>query len=112
MSEATPVDEGLILLHEEGRLYTNQTGGVMCNHPEARGFFAPVPVPNTIKELMCCQYLSEGDQEDPLWQKVTLAFAEAKCPFVPLHGEEAWLTGLISTDQGIRLAILTWPNCD
>lgn len=51
---------GILVFNDEGKLYTNQTGGVCCHHPEARGNFYPVDLPEEISDMLY-GYLGEED---------------------------------------------------
>jgi len=45
-------EPGLILLVPSGVFYTNQAGGIACDHPEAEGVFMPWPFsPNYISDI-------------------------------------------------------------
>lgn len=106
--EQTAIDlydqEGLIRLSEDGQLYSNQTGGVCCNHPTARGFFEPMVIPEQIKGIFWdkCFADEEGiSRANEILQQ--LAY-----PFRITGGEEAWLYV-----KGLGFdGILTYENSD
>ena len=96
--------EGFILLSDDGQWWTNQTGGVSCNHPVAQGEFQYHPIPRNIqRELVDRCYLDAGDIS-----KLNYLFAQAGIPFVAESGEEAWVHGSLNG----KPAIATWENSD
>jgi hypothetical protein len=96
--------EGFIILDDEGKLYTNQTGGVSCNHPTATGTFLFGSIPEEIQLLTLDKcYLDELEI-----MKINHAFNMAGIPFVATSGEEAWLHG----EYENKSAIATWENSD
>lgn len=45
--DLTPMESdyfGIIIIEKTGIIWTNQTSGTMCHHPEIEGFFIPVPI--------------------------------------------------------------------
>lgn len=104
--------EGLIVLHDDGTLYTNQTAGVLCNHPTARGYLHPMPVPEAIKDICYDSVFLDPSQLDAC----DAALRDLGLPMrVDRQGrnEEAWL----SVDLGLgryesTRGILAWENSD
>lgn len=97
-------DEGLLVLDPKGDLYTNQTAGVLCHHPKARGRFMPMPVPRFVQDRLFDQcFPDEGDLAH-----INRKFDEAGLPFRATGGEEAWL--FVETPYGD--GILVWGNSD
>lgn len=116
-------DEGLILLggannlfgNLDPKMYMNTTGGTFKNKREAEGHFIYLPIPQKVKELMCCNKIFRGSARDEddikLQQEVNLAFIGSGISFRADYGEEAWLLGDYVGPQGLVSAIATWPNC-
>ena len=118
-------DEGLILIGPEAQkiftgqpkqIYTNRTGGTIGNQSTTEGYFLYLPIPDKVKELMCCQYLFSGEAADEadaqLTAQLNLAFIEDNISFRVEKGEEAWLHGHWVGPRGMIKAIATWQNCD
>jgi len=99
--------EGVIYLDNNGGWYTNQTGGVSCNHPKAQGRFVIYPIPEGVKRALydCC-YADDGelDQCDRAFREAGLPWKVDRC----YSNEEAWLHVNINGEP----AILTWENSD
>jgi hypothetical protein len=91
MKEETPIDlyytEGMIILDDNGQLYSNQTGGASCNHPIARGIFRPMVVPEFIKnEFWDQMYCSESGIT-----KCNKMLKSIGADYRITGGEEAWV---------------------
>ena len=105
--------EGFIFLDTEGEWFTNQTGGVSCNHPVAQGRFVYKPIPVEIQRLTVDKcYLDSGD-----CAQLSYHFQQAGIPFTVDGGEEAWATGtftiLDSDGEPEKVpAIAIWENSD
>ena len=110
--ENPPVDiyslefrEGVIVLAENGTLYSNQTGGTACHHPQVRGTFYPMKVPQRIKDL----FRDEPSTQDMDEIDRILAKAPVTTTLCRDMGEEAWMHVLVA---GMRGAIVVWENSD
>lgn len=95
----------LIILDETGNIFTNQTGGVCCNHPQARGRLVLLTVPTEIQTYCLNPYFdgNPGGYLDALLCKYM--------DHIKLRSdrqEEAWLRITYYN----RDAILTWNNSD
>jgi hypothetical protein len=106
--EEKPIDlydvEGMIILDNNGKLYSNQTGGVMCGHPTARGVFQPMSVPQFIKdEFLDSMYCSEAGIT-----KCNELLESINAPYRITGGEEAWVSVKGLDFEGI----LTYENSD
>jgi hypothetical protein len=104
--------EGFIFLDTEGEWFTNQTGGVSCNHPVAQGRFVYQPIPRQIqRETVDKGYFDSGDRA-----KLDYLFNQAGIPFRVDGGEEAWATGTYTLEQDGEKkevpAIAIWENSD
>jgi len=92
--------EGFIIVDDDSPFeFTRQTGGVSCNHQQARGYFIPIDVDGELQNRACCRYI---DDDLASWISYRLY------DFIADGGEEAWITGTLKG----RTAILTWNNCD
>jgi len=99
------VREGVIVLAENGTLYSNQTGGIACHHPQVRGTFYPMGVPQRIKDLFRdSPSETDMDEIDSILAKAPIATTLCRD-----MGEEAWMHVLVA---GMRGAIVTWENSD
>ena len=128
-------DIGLIVKAPTGVIYSNQTGGFACLHPEAEGFFVPLRTPFGMRELYALQSicptgfdadegLSEAaaDKLDWILSRQGLQCIRADRSRL---GEswEAWVHVTVSGEMGYKVplecprperleAILTWLNSD
>lgn len=104
--------EGVIVISDAGELYTNQTGGVACNHPEARGTFIHLAVPEELQTFFCRSRAETGGYlDDEEAAAVNAIFISNLMPMMLEPGarvEEAW----VPVRYGLTSAILTWNNCD
>ncbi|WP_437599320.1 DUF6210 family protein [Sorangium sp. So ce590] len=128
---------GLIIEHASGVLYTNQTCGVCCTHPELEGVFVPFDAEESRLQLDAHfegpKYRGTGamhgiDEEDAVFIESVLRDGRIEVPLVVdrshlKKSHEAWVHVLIeaetapfSTVSGFgpypRRGVLTWPNSD
>lgn len=115
----------LIIMDQAGVVYSNQTNGVACNHPQTRGYGLPVP-PELVKELIAL------GEEEPLGSFSIEEAAKLVDRYLPgwivgPKSHEAWLClqrseeepgdkrqfapDILSTRPGQK-AVLTYPNSD
>jgi hypothetical protein len=116
----------LIIIDQAGVVYSNQTNGVACNHPQTRGYGLPVP-PELTKKLIAL------GEEEPLGSFSIEEAAKLVDRYLPgwlvgLDSHEAWLclqrseeeepdskrqfdSDILSTRPGQK-AVLTYPNSD
>lgn len=118
---------GLIVLAPTGITWTNQTGGVSCNHPEAEGFLIPLP----FAWVSCKDSLENewGAPYDAARVGAWLLERQLGELFEPdpeaTRLEEAWIPVRVLQDipesdfhssllEGVagKRAILTYPNSD
>ena len=101
-------DEGLIVLAADGREYSNQTGGVLCDHPVATGVWVPLAVPSRIKEVCYDSTYPDRETLDTV-DHILAVFIPGARVDRDAPNQEAWVHLLLP--QGGR-AILTWENSD
>jgi len=128
---------GIIIQHPSGVLYTNQTCGTCCDHPEVEGVFVPFDAEESWLRLSAHfegpKYRGSGamrgiDEDDATFIELVLREGRMGVPLVVdrSHLEashEAWVHVLIKGETGScplasgfgpypRRAVLTWPNSD
>ena len=86
---------GLIIPAKTGVFFSNQTGGVMCNHPEIEGVFVPLEGEVWDEKKGERIRLEEkrfwhGNSEELRYEEVIKVFGLPLKPF-PLQLEEAWV---------------------
>ena len=92
----------VIILGVTGKVYSNQTGGIMCDHPEVEGTLYRLTLPEdpvSLHTISC-----EADEN-------VIALLERCIPGFhadPAPQEEAWVTGQI----GGQPCVVTYGNCD
>lgn len=97
--------EGIIRVHPDGTMLTNQTGGVCCHHPRVRGFFTTMAVPKVIRRRLYDRaFVGDDDLEF-----INEYFRRIGFPFEVTGGEEAWLE---MKDADGNDYVLTWANSD
>lgn len=101
-------DEGLIVEAEGGTTYTNQTGGVCCNHPTAVGYWVPLWVPRAIQHICYDSSYLTAEEEEGV-EKLLPTFLPGATVNREETNEEAWVHLILPGDQR---AILTWENSD
>jgi hypothetical protein len=123
----------LIASAPTGVFYTNQTGGLACNHPALEGFLVPLGNGTPLPDESCCFISGWGDGEMP---EATAQIIEQHVVDVTRWSgsirdftiqrdekhEEAWircswtmLTGSEWADESSRRhfdGVLTYQNCD
>lgn len=121
---------GVIINKETGIIWTNQTGGECCNHPEIEGFF--VPYITDLSHKLCCGPFDDKFKEK-ICDEIDQEFLENSDPFIVDRErwsicQEAWVPIIViachkdsihspwQTDVFNNLigakGILTYPNCD
>ncbi|MDC3957625.1 hypothetical protein KEG38_27450 [Polyangium jinanense] len=128
---------GVIIQHPSGVLYTNQTCGTCCDHPEVEGVFVPFDAEESWLRLNAhfegSKYRGTGamhgiDEEDATFIESILRDGRIGVPLVVdrsrlKDSHEAWVQVLIEgevepfpTASGFgpypRRGVLTWPNSD
>jgi hypothetical protein len=123
---------GLVICCPSGVVYTNQSGGFGCFHPEAGGVFCPLPVKPGNAEVYALMHHFKGP-----WSSLTVEDADVvdrvlrgnghtylKVDRARLSGSyEAWVYVLIADAAQFGMSetfsgfgecqgILTWPNSD
>lgn len=99
-------DVGVIWEDSEGELWTNQTGGPCCHHPETRGRFEHIH--NTPFEngyCLCGRHNCAEENLDFIFLKHNLPFTVDRNRML----EEGWIP-VISTDG--KRGIFVYGNCD
>ena len=116
---------GVIILCKSGVIYTNQTGGIMCDHPEAEGVYVPLPdmklqddarFLNSLGKMELQQLQKYLDELPSIYGKIETMWKGEK-------QSEAWVeveVRSIDQDYSVFLegfdepvkGILTWPNSD
>jgi len=117
---------GIIWLNPNGEIYSNQTGGYSCNHPQERGFFQPITP--SMKEQMdehfvsgplyggwCCDGIKDETAIflDTLFSE-TKDFLDSTLSKCRVDRErlkdsmEAW----VYITCGDKRGVLTWVNSD
>lgn len=125
---------GLIIPAPTGIVWSNQTGGMACHHPELEGYFLPVRVSESLFSDWCCTTdgfakatwdglsVAVGRALGPCWQFDTTRAADGQEAWIPVYSTHkdrchCWM----SEDQKLgdstrpidgRGAILTYENCD
>src|SRR3990167_9338730 len=118
---------GIIWLEENGEVYSNQTGGYSCSHPEARGVFQPLQScleesfedhfagASSVYGGWCMDGIEEktADWLDSVfeWTKDFLDQTLAKCRVdreKMKKSMEAW----VYIKMGDKKGVLTWNNSD
>jgi hypothetical protein len=128
---------GLVIEHASGVLYTNQTCGLCCDHPELEGVFVPFDAEATWSRLaahfMGPKYGGTGamhgiDEDDAVFIEAVLREGRLGVPLVVdrhrlRQSHEAWIHVLIEGEVEAtsmiagfgpypRRGALTWPNSD
>ena len=119
---------GVIMLRNSGVLYTNQTAGLACQHPEAEGIFVPLedgagkPTRYVLHQHFRGSWYALTDADanivDGALQKGNLGFIRANRNKLS-ESTEAWVhvtvdvtaSGLFH-DFDTHEGILTWENSD
>jgi hypothetical protein len=121
---------GIIIKDKDSKvIYSNQTGGHCCDHPEERGYFVPMLNPSRwstdrrIKELKPLEHklaLSENDADflDGFFKKNRLPLQVDRTRLE--ESAEAWVHVIISGEDHFygnafcagEKAIFVWENCD
>lgn len=109
---------GIVVEAPTGVFYTNQTGGNICNHPKAEGFFFPLNdrLSQSWGRLHdnLCGFSWNGEPvigplaTSILEDEILPAFVKVDDSRL-LEGEEAWVPVIF--DDG-RTGWFTYPNCD
>lgn len=122
----------LIVAWPSGVVYTNQTSGLACEHPEVEGVLVPLfdgighPAMHSLRQHFRGDWhqLAEDDMDivDGILRRNYLGFI--KCDRKrSADSKEAWVHVLIEEDTAPRIAqrilgfgpksgVLTWPNSD
>ncbi len=117
----------LLLPWKSGVLYSTQTGGTSCFHPEMEGVIVPLseqysePLATLLDaHEYCCSFLTEEDADifDRIFTTCTLPLKTNRAKLA--EGEEAWLPVLIAEHAKDLVphefygkeARLIWNNCD
>jgi hypothetical protein len=95
----------LIFPSDLGLWYTNQVGGVACEHPVIRGVLVPLPSSEESYDFENCS---------PTEDEVRVGLARVGWEVGEVRKlKEAWTTLTIINPDGIELeVILTWENSD
>jgi len=128
---------GLIVAHPSGVIYSNQTGGYACDHPEMEGVF--VPLHDTDPYVDQYQQLDQHFYYGPKWRGHCYSGIDEETAAVVdeiLTGsyltrrltvnrdklrdsEEAWIHVIIAPPRErdfdgypSGVGVLTWPNSD
>ena len=125
-------DLGLIVKAATNVIYTNQTGGFACWHPEVEGFLVPLRTHLGMRELDALRSLC-SDCDDGIDSETAdrVESVLARLGFKGIHVDrsklaeswESWIQVILSGElghkvplEGTRLerleAVLTWPNSD
>jgi hypothetical protein len=125
-------DLGLIVKAATNVIYTNQTGGFACWHPEVEGFLVPLRTHLGLRELDALRSLC-GDRDDGIDSETadqvesilaSLGFKGIRVDKSKLaESWESWIHVILSGElghtvplEGVRPerleAVLTWPNSD
>jgi hypothetical protein len=112
-----------ILLDERGPIYSNQTGGVSCLHPEERGFLVPL-CDYIVVERLCHLFESSGGLTEYLADEADKEFGyqfyNKRIGFKVVvdrdrmnESHEAWVyVKIFGWKNEEKLAVLTWENSD
>lgn len=114
-------------------IYTNQTGGFACWHPEVEGFLVPLHTHLGMRELESLRSLFGSDCDDGIDSEIADQL-ESMLARLGLKGIcvnrsklaeswESWIHVTLSGDLGYKVplegarperleAVLTWPNSD
>ncbi len=124
-------DLGLIVKAATNVIYTNQTGGFACWHPEVEGFLVPLRTHLGMRELDALRSLSDCDDGLDSETADQVESMLARLGFNGIHVDrsrlaescESWIHVTLSGDLGHKVplegtrpqrleAVLTWPNSD
>jgi hypothetical protein len=95
---------GLVIPCSSGVYYSNQTHGVVCNHPEVEGIYIPLPAQNVNNTIIDMGTLSELDIKNFL--KANSLF-EVFGPAKRRKGSgEAWVP--VKVKQGLSASKKLW----
>ena len=112
---------GIIFEAPTGVIYTNQTGGGICNHPEAEGFY--VPCPDLLDRhwsalhALLCGYVWD---DKPILSEEAIHYLERNIfPYEVmvdrgrlLRAEEAWIPVFLTSQSPNLRGWFTYVNCD
>jgi Family of unknown function (DUF6210) len=125
-------DLGLIVKAATNVIYTNQTGGIECWHPEVEGFLVPLRTHLGLRELNALRSLC-SDCDDGIDSETAdeLESVLAGFGFKGIRVDrsklteswESWIHVILSGELGLDVplegprperleAVLTWPNSD
>lgn len=125
-------DLGLIVKAATNVLYTNQTGGFTCLHPEVEGFLVPLRTRFGLREMDALESACSGcdDGIDPETaneldsvlarmdlkgirvDRAKLAESWESWIHVEVSGELSYRVPLEGARADLLEAVLTWPNSD
>ena len=126
-------DIGLIVKAPTNVIYSNQTGGFSCRHPEVEGFFVPLRTPFGLRELYALQRMKFSDFDEGIDAETAdsleqmLRHQGLRCIQVDrsklAESWEAWVHVTVSGELGYKVpllgprpdkleAVLTWLNSD
>lgn len=126
-------DLGLIVKAATNVIYTNQTGGFACWHPEVEGFLVPLRANLGMRELDALRSLCGSDFDDGIDSETAdeLESMLARLGFKGIRVDrsklaeswESWIHVILSGELGLDVplegqipesleAVLTWPNSD
>jgi hypothetical protein len=110
-------------------IYSNQTGGTVCFHPEQKGYFLPIPETSWIGDLYDIDFLYEDEKLNN--NNIAVEKIEEILSSYHLHdfilvdknklkeSYEAWVhvviipkKEIIESSEEKLYGILTWPNSD
>jgi hypothetical protein len=95
----------LLVLDDDGDLWVHQTGGVLCNHPTAKGSLAPLP--KDVREEVNARFWGKC----PTDFEIREFMLDFDLPWEPNgFAEEAWVP--LSNTLDDTKAILVWNNSD